>query len=89
MIRLIIENLLLLLAPTLIYLAYQWIVRREDTSGRQILSDAPLVLLGLMGITLMAIVLLFFANTHKGGKPGVGYVPPQVKDGKIVPGHAQ
>jgi hypothetical protein len=86
MIRIVIENILLLLAPAAIYFAYNWLIRRGNKTGREILSDAPLVWLAAMGVALLAIVMVLF-GFNESGKPGVGYAPPEYRDGKIVPGH--
>ncbi len=86
MIRIVIENILLLLAPALIYFAYNWLRRDGQKSGKELVSDAPLVWLAVMGVSLLAIVMVVFGG-NKSGKPGVGYAPPEYRDGKVVPGH--
>jgi hypothetical protein len=90
MIRVIIENVLLFLAPALIYFAYVWLMRREDTEGRQqaLFDDAPVLWLLLAGAVLVLVTLVAFGS-FGGGKPGDAYVPPVVKDGRIVPGHLE
>ncbi|HYD15472.1 MAG TPA: hypothetical protein VEA77_03640 [Hyphomicrobium sp.] len=97
MIRTVIENLLLFLLPTLIYVA--WVlfqrskaeVRDEDGNGdRQaainILDDAPLLWLFASGAILVIFTLAVFGSSS-GGKPGQHYEPSVLKDGKIQPGH--
>jgi len=85
MIRIIIENLLLFLAPTVVYVAYVLLVRRGQTTPQDILDEAPLIWLCAAGATLVVVTLLAF-GTSSGGKPGQAYVPPEVRDGVIVPG---
>lgn len=86
MIRFVIENLLLFLTPSLIYVTYVFVRRRSAGDETPILSDAPLVWLFAGGVALMLGTLLAFETTS-GGKPGEAYQPPVYKDGKIVPGH--
>ncbi len=85
MIRVVIESLLLFLLPTAIYVAFVWVTRRRTGSGKPVLDGAPLVWLAVLGASLVVIVMSFFA-TYTGGKPGQGYAPAVVRDGKIVPG---
>jgi hypothetical protein len=97
MIRTVIENLLLFLLPTLIYVA--WIlftrVRRTTESNNDqagllsdLLGDAPLVWLFVSGAFLVIVTLTFFGSSS-GGKPGQHYQPSVLKDGKIQPGHIE
>lgn len=86
MIRLILENTLLFLLPTVIYVAYVLLKRRiEGTSDINVLDDAPLIWLVATGAALVIITLVVFGSVS-GGKPGQVYEPPVYRDGKIVPG---
>jgi hypothetical protein len=85
MIRIVIENLLLFITPTVIYVAYVYLTRRGQTSPQNILDEAPLIWLCAAGAALVVITLLAF-GTYSGGKPGQAYEPPEMRDGKIVPG---
>ena len=86
MIRIFIENLLLFLAPTLIYLAYVLVRRYSgDSNEGQVWSDAPLLWLFAAGVLLMVSTLVIFGSTS-GWQPGQAYQPPVYKDGKIEPG---
>lgn len=96
MIRIIVENLLLFLLPTLAYIAYV-LVRRRDGSGpgtggtagaNTVLDDAPLLWLFAAGTALVIVTLIAFGSTT-GGKPGQSYHPPVLKDGRIEPGHIE
>lgn len=86
MIRIVIENLLLLLLPTLIYVAWVFLTSRGPGTQRKSLNDAPFIWLFLAGILLAVSVLVTF-GTLEGGAPGQAYRPPEFRDGKIVPGH--
>jgi len=85
MIRVVIENLLLFLAPTVIYVAYIYLSRRGKVTPQNVLDEAPLIWLCAAGAALVVITLLTFGSTS-GGKPGQTYEPPVLRDGKIVPG---
>lgn len=91
MIRILLENVLLFLLPTLLYLLYVVVQRRTaGGSGAQgqagLLDDAPLLWLFLAG-ALTVIVTLAAFGSNTGGKPSEVYVPPTLQDGRIVPGH--
>ena len=96
MIRIVIENLLLFLLPTLVYLAYTIVMRGQagnDTrghagTGASILDDAPLLWLFVAGAALVIVTLIAFGSTS-GGRPEQGYEPPVLKDGHIQPGHVK
>lgn len=85
MLRFVLESVALFLAPTLIYIAYVWLMRGDDKS-RPLLSEAPLIWLFAAGAIITVAIMAMFAQTE-GGKPGQTYFPPTVKDGKVVPGH--
>ncbi|MGI9479056.1 MAG: DUF6111 family protein [Hyphomicrobiaceae bacterium] len=88
MIRLIVENILLFLLPTVLYVLYVMIRRSSDRNNTvtRALDSAPLVPLFSIGFVLMVSVLAYFASQSGSGKPGQTYRPPQVVDGKIQPG---
>jgi RsiW-degrading membrane proteinase PrsW (M82 family) len=86
MIRIVIENVLLFLLPTLIYVVYVYIRGREQGNETPVLNDAPLIWLFLAGVVLMLSVLLVFGSTS-GWQSGLPYQPPVYKDGRIEPGH--
>jgi len=88
MIRIVIENLLLLLLPTMLYVAYIYLTVGGKGSKQSVLDDAPLVWLFVAGVALALSVILIF-GTLEGGEPGEAYRPPEFRDGKIVPGEVQ
>jgi len=88
MIRLIIENILLFLLPTVLFVIYTMIRRSEDRDNTvsRALESAPLPVLFGLGFILMISVLAYFGNQSDRGKPGQRYVPPELVNGKIKPG---
>ncbi len=96
MIRIVIENILLFLLPTLAYLGWVLIARPDrlerTPDGRirpsRVLNDAPLLWLAAAGTLLLIVVLVAFGKTS-GGRPDQSYSPPVFKDGKIEPGRIE
>ncbi len=91
MIRIIVENVLLFLLPTLLYIGYVLLSRAQagDEAGTAgVLDDAPLLVLFGAGALLVIVTLIAFGSTT-GGKPGQHYEPPSLEDGKIKPGHIE
>ena len=86
MIRVVIENILLFLLPTVVYLGYVLLTRRGATSAGEVINDAPLVWLFVAGALIVAGTLIYYASITPGGTPGQVYVPPHMKDGRIEPG---
>lgn len=99
MIRTVIENLLLFLLPTFLYVAWV-LVRRsraetetgEDDNAQhpftRVLDDAPLLWLFASGALVVIVTLAVFGSSS-GGKPGQHYTPPSLQDGQIQPGHIE
>jgi uncharacterized membrane protein YadS len=85
MIRVVIENILLFLLPTLLYVLYMYIVRGDKRPASRSLDDAPLFILFFLGAALVVGTLIVFGSVN-GGKPGQAYIPPHIENGKIVPG---
>ena len=87
MIRIVVENIILFLLPTAVYIAYVALVRRSggSKSTTEIMNEAPLLWLFTAGGLLVLIVLVVYASSS-GGKPGQEYAPAVLRDGKIVPG---
>jgi hypothetical protein len=86
MIRIVAENILLFLLPTIVYVAYVYMTREEKPGAMRVLNDAPLIWLFVAGASLVLITLVTFGSVS-GGKPGQVYTPPVLKDGRIEPGH--
>ncbi|MDX2289049.1 MAG: DUF6111 family protein [Hyphomicrobiaceae bacterium] len=88
MIRVVIENVILLLLPTLIYIAYVQVKAQLAGTKPQRFDDAPLVVLFLCGVALVLVVVLAFGTTT-GGTPGQAYRPPSFEGGRIEPGRIE
>jgi hypothetical protein len=98
MIRTIVENLLLFLLPTVIYVAWTLFQRAkseqeaENDPGGQpvmtVLDDAPLLWLFASGAILVMLTLAVFGSSS-GGSPGQQYEPSVLRDGKIQPSHIE
>ena len=87
MIRVVIENILLFLMPTLVYIGFMLLRNRNqpNVGAKQIIDDAPIIWLLVSGAVMMIAGLAYFGS-YTGGKPGEQYQPPVYRDGKIVPG---
>jgi len=83
MIRVVIENVLLFLLPTVVYVIYVATTRSDSRKG--ILDGAPFAWLMIAGTVLVLLVLATYGS-DTGGRPGQQYVPPSMKDGRIEPG---
>ena len=86
MIRIVAENILRFLLPTIVYIAYVYLTREEKPGAARVLDDAPLIWLFVAGAILVVITLATFGSVT-GGDPGGVYTPPSMKDGRIEPGH--
>jgi drug/metabolite transporter (DMT)-like permease len=86
--RIIVENIILFLLPACLYVGYMVLVRRTGQSPRQVMDDAPLLMLFVAGIALIAAILLAFGvrGAEDEGRPGQAYEPTVYKDGKLTPG---
>jgi hypothetical protein len=85
MIRIILVNLLFLLLPLIIYFAYVFL-RQGAAPDDGILTNAPIFWLLSAGVGLMIIAIVVLGR-WEGEPPGRTYVPPQVRDGVVIPGH--
>lgn len=98
MIRTVVENMLLFLLPTFIYVAWMLFqrARAERAEGEAVpdgqpsvttvLDDAPLLWLFASGAILVILTLSLFGS-YSGGRPGQHYQPSILKDGKVQPSH--
>jgi hypothetical protein len=85
MIRVLIENLLVFLLPTFIYVSFALLFNRKGLTLAAVLNRAPILPLAILGASMVALVLSLFGNVGQ-GKPGQVYVPAEFKDGKVIPG---
>ena len=88
MIRTIIENFLLFLLPTVIYVAIAFFAQRRPVSLGRVLNEAPMLFLAVVGASLVGVVLAVFGQSAgDDGRPGQAYEPAASGiDGKVVPG---
>jgi hypothetical protein len=88
MIRILLEFLLPLVLPTLVYAGWMALEkRRAERLGK---GEAPWVWLSLAGVVLAALLLFGLALMRDTGNAKGQYVPPRMeKDGRIVPGHVE
>jgi hypothetical protein len=84
--RIVIENILLFLLPTAIYLGYVLLTRRDVANAGTVINEAPLVWLFMLGALCVGATMIYYATVTPGGTPGQTYIPPTYKDGKIEPG---
>lgn len=89
MIRVLLEELLPLLLPTLVYLLW-WAFfgrqRRTVTGETKPWYDGPWFWLILAGVGLSG-AMLFYTAMHTGGAPTGTFVAPRYQDGRVIPGH--
>lgn len=91
MIRILIEYVLPLLLPSLLYVAW-WNLygRRAAAAGGTpaLLREGPWFWLILAGLGLAAAALI--AGALMGGsEPGGTYIPPRLEDGRVIPGRVE
>ncbi len=87
--RLVLENVLLFLLPTLLYCGYRFLRSEPEKAFGRVLNEAPLVTLFVVGAVVVGSLRLYVALTsdREGGTPSQQYIPPHMgKDGKIEPG---
>jgi len=89
MLRILLEYLLPLGLPTLIYFAVQAWARRRADEGHPVEKpswwEAPWPWLGAAGIALMVAVLVVL-SLNEGAPPDTPYHPPELEGGKVQPG---
>lgn len=86
MIRFLLQYLLPLLLPTLLWFGWMWLTQKGKEP--RALREGPWVWLIGSGIVLMGAALVATAFMT-GSEPGGKYVPPYMEDGKIVPGRVE
>lgn len=87
MARVVLINIAMFLLPFIVYGAYLYLSRKDDEDTNY-WRDAPIGWLFAIGMVLVFAVIISLIQ-FTGSGPGGHYVPPQFKDGKIVPGHVE
>lgn len=89
--RIVVENVILFLMPAAFYIGYRLLVQRSGQTPRQVMDEAPLVILFLAGIALIAATLVIFGvrGAEDEGRAGQAYEPSVYKDGKLIPGRVK
>jgi heme A synthase len=90
MTRLLIQYLLPLILPAVVFLIWAWLSRSRHATGGfgSRLQEGPWFWLILAGFVLMAGGLIY-AALSTGGDAGGRYIAPQFEDGRIVPGRIE
>ncbi len=85
MTRIVLIDIALFLLPFVVYGGWRWLIHGER-GRREIMTDAPVFVLLLLGIVFAGAGLYFLAS-HESADTKGRYYPPVLKDGKIQPGH--
>jgi bacteriorhodopsin len=88
--RVLLQYLLPLILPTVLYLIWALAVR-DSGSGRKlatILREGPWFWLIVAGMLLAGASLVFTALS-RGGDPSGRYVAPRLENGRVIPGHIE
>ena len=87
MTRIILINLLLILAPFIFYAAYILIEKKPETR-QEFWQFIPLKQLLIIGFALMGVFYITQITFFTSVKDGI-YHPATVKDGKVIPGYIE
>ena len=88
MLRIYFEVVTLFLLPTLVYAAVKLATLRPGHTASMVLSQAPVLVLSVLGMMLVVGVLTMFGSEGD-GRPGQTYEPAHVRDGKLIPGRME
>ncbi len=84
MLRVALLDILLFLAPFLIYAAYMLAVRGH--SAERVIDEIPVLWLIGAGFALLIVAMVALVS-FSGGRPGGTYHPSVLENGVIKPGH--
>ncbi|MGH7093602.1 MAG: DUF6111 family protein [Stellaceae bacterium] len=84
--REILEIIVPLALPTVLYLLWVLLMRRSGPGAAPLWQAVPWLWLAAAGAALLAL-FLFVVTVHFGTHVRGTYVAPQLKNGQIVPGH--
>lgn len=88
--RALLQYLVPLILPTVLYLIWALAIR-DSGSGRKfatIVREGPWFWLIVAGLVLAGGSLVFSALS-RGGDPTGTYVAPRLEDGRVIPGHVE
>ncbi|MFQ3622331.1 MAG: DUF6111 family protein [Acetobacteraceae bacterium] len=86
----VIQGVLLFLIPFVLYFGWLFLVRRAGAANGTeqpaiAWRDAPWVILSFLGVALVAVGLMLFAE-QRAMRPGETYAPARLEGGRVVPG---
>lgn len=84
MTRTLLQILLPLVLPTVVFFLWTWLFRSQSASGASHLQDTPWFWLIVIGFVLMASGLTATALLQ-GGEAGSRIIQPRYEDGRVVP----
>ena len=87
MTRILLQYVLPLLLPTLIFVAWLMLTRKQGDNREDLwvrFLEGPWLWLGVTGFTLMAAGLVYL-GLSQGHPPGGTYQAPRYEDGRIIP----
>ena len=90
MTRIVLQYLLPILLPTLVFLAWVYLTRGHEEAAHETITrirEGPWFWLILGGIALMALGLAYMA--FQGAAPGGVYHAPRFEDGRVIPGYVE
>lgn len=87
MIRIVLENVIFFLLPTIAYVAWVAYMRDDWPGLGVVLKAAPLLNLFVLGAGLMLVTLIVVSSLTSGGKPGEVYQPSVFTNGHVEQGH--
>jgi hypothetical protein len=88
MLRSILAELLLFLAPFVLYVLYLWATQRGGALARANWSLARVLYLVIAAIVTVIVGLLLLAELG-GSPPRSTYIPAHIENGKFVPGQTK
>lgn len=88
MTRVLLQYLLPLILPTLLYLGWAWLNQRRSAGPVEQLREGPWFWLVLAGVALMAAALVATA-LMSGVEPGTRIIAPKYEDGRVIPWHTE
>ena len=86
--RVVFTIILPLILPTVLYLAWMWLLNWPPRGEMAGWGALPWLWLAATGVVLLTAVLFVVTVGFGTSTPGV-YVPPRLENGHVVPGHIE